>query len=248
MTATGSVDTVGASDFGVVSTRATCPRKTKLVGGGFATDADSDGGIIPIESRAIGKRVWLVAGVESGEGERTLDAYAYCRKGGPGLKQRSATVAVPSADDDVGPETAATPTCPKKTKAVAGGFAQPPPSGQVPPAVTMSSTRSAKRTWTVSGQIAPGGRDATLTGYAYCSRKERTETSASEEILIRQLGSVESPACPTGTSLSGGFRAPPLSGQSFVVTFASYRAGDKWVTRAIQGGNAGSVTTLAYCG
>jgi hypothetical protein len=107
----------------------------------------------------------------------------------------------------------------------------------------MSSTRSAKRTWTVSGQVAPGGRDATLTGYAYCSRKERTETSASEEILIRQLGSVESPACPKGTSLSGGFRAPPLSGQSFVVTFASYRAGDQWVTRAIQGGSAGSVTT-----
>jgi hypothetical protein len=251
VTVTGTASSVGVDQFGTVTATAKCPTKRRLVGGGFAADADRKGGVVPIESHANGKRGWIASGLKSGEGDPSFETHAYCRKGAPKLKQRSATVVVPGTAGEPGPETAATATCPRKRKAVAGGFAVPPganASGEIRPGVVTSSLRSAKREWSASAQLVDVAGSTQLTTYVYCSKKKRREASGSGELLNGQLGDVPSPQCSKGTSLAGGFRATPLSDQSFLIAFASLRVGEQWVTRGIQGEDGGTVTTYAYCG
>lgn len=251
VTVTGTASSVGVEQFGRVTATAQCPKQKKLVGGGFAAEADAEGGLFPTESRANGKREWLAAGLKSGEGDPTFEAYAYCRKGAPKLKQRSVTVTVPGNEQEPSPPTAATATCQKRKKAVAGGFSVPPGAnseGETRPGIVTSSARAAKREWTVSTQLVDVAGATQLTAYVYCARKKRRETSASTPILEGEVDLIESPLCSKGTSLAGGFQATPLSGQSFLIPFASLRVGEQWVTRGIQGENGGTLTTLAYCG
>jgi hypothetical protein len=256
VTETATAGSAGLPEFGVVTATATCAKKQKLVGGGFDGDANADGGLVPLESRAEGKRAWVVRALKGGEGEPSLDVYAYCRKGAPKLKQRSASVLVPGVDGGPGPETAASATCPKKAKALAGGFAltaQREAGGELIPTLALSSVRSAKRTWTASAQVPDGEQSQQLTVYAYCAKKKRSEVSASGQIATPNpdtstLGSVLSPACEKGTSLAGGFDVDPFGERSLLVTVGSFRSGDQWVTRALQGIATGTVVTRAYCG
>jgi hypothetical protein len=251
VTVTDTASSVGVAQGDQVTATAECPRKRKLVGGGFAAQATADGGLFPVESRASGKRGWTASGLKFGAGDPSFDAYAYCRKGAPKLKQSSTTVIVPGTAGEPGPDTSATASCAKRRKAVAGGFALPPgraASGEPRPGVVTSSSRSAKRDWTVSGQVVDVAGATQLTAYVYCSRKKRRETTAAGQVDNGQIREIPAPACSKGTSLAGGFQAPLLSGDNFLVPFASLRVGERWVTRAVQGEDAGTVSTYAYCG
>jgi hypothetical protein len=250
VTVTETASSVGVEQFTPVTATATCPKKRKLVGGGFAAGADREGGLFPVESHASGKRGWVATGLLSGEGDPSFSVHAYCRKGAPKLKQSSATVVLPAGAEEVGPDTPATASCSKPRKAVAGGFEIPPGTnagGEARPGIVTSSSRSAKRDWSVSAQLIDAVGSTQLTAYVYCSKKKRGETSAAGQINVDETGEVAAPPCSKGTALAGGFQTPPLSGQSFLVPFASLRVGEQWATRAIQGEDGGTLTTYAYC-
>src|SRR5690349_21854760 len=108
------------------SATATCPSKTVLVGGGYASTPlkPTGGSNFVTESRASGANGWTAsAGNATGSSSGTITAQALCRKGAKPLTEASATSTLSPSASSSGPYTSGsqTATCPTGN-AVAGGF------------------------------------------------------------------------------------------------------------------------------
>ena len=172
---------------------------------------------------------------------------------GTGFATKTNTVAV-TGTGAIGSSTA---TCPKRTRAVSGGFATSPnptlfsaPS-RVP--VIYETHRAGPRAWIVSVSNLGSGT-TNLTTLVYC-RAEKTKEVVSS-VPINGAGRAASNAvatCPKGTKvLSGGYQLPPLeSGGSLVYPTMNQPSGPSaWSVigvRTTTAGAAGTVTSYAYC-
>jgi hypothetical protein len=138
---------------------------------------------------------------------------------------------------------------------VAGGFAAglPVESGLVDNVVTDSLRLGADR-WRT--QILSGTAGATVTGYAYCAKREKAPPArtASAPTVTGDLTptSVRSPSCGNQTAVMGGFSQVGATGLStaFPAYTLSKRAGTKtWNVGAMDvGGGPLTVSATVYCG
>jgi hypothetical protein len=154
----------------------------------------------------------------------------------------------------------ATATCPKGQTPIAGGWNSP---GSVRQSflTVQASTRSGKRSWTVSatinGFVTPPQTQwkLNLTAYAYCragaALKQQVKT-ASLPLTSSDWSFLTATAkCPKGTSaLSGGFRIPaPTTTNAGWIHQSSQKNARSWSASVTAAGIQPSlpVTAIAYC-
>jgi hypothetical protein len=153
--------------------KATCPRGSVPVGGGFASPGFTEGGVLTIvlTSRRQG-RTWRVEGINEGGSNRggiltsSLVAYAYCLADGPKVTIRKQRAPVGRELETI------VATCPKGRKAVAGGFDGNIEFLGTPRAGGAVISRKAKRgrAWKVRAVSVSELAGATVTAYAYCMK------------------------------------------------------------------------------
>jgi hypothetical protein len=160
--------------------------------------------------------------------------------------------AIAQADGEL---VSAIATCPKRTRAIAGGF-----SAELHPVsvvfVPYESRRITGRSWRISAGLNAQGspEPAKLTAFAYCLKMKRRPF---EVPARRRLpgASTAAPAarCPRGTRLlSGGFgvSAPDLTAPAvFAIVYASARSAKRaWLSSfANSAGPTRIASTYAYC-
>jgi hypothetical protein len=172
--------TAGAGETQTIT--ATCPKKQKLISGGFLTSqffspafggGPNGKGVYITESRAVGNNAWRVTakGVPGGGKGGTFNPIAYCFKSKkPLLKEVAsppaivlpATQGVTGAPIPGSTATATTPACTKKHPLGLGGYSAPA-DGSVE---AFDTTFSSSSTWSTSGAPFLGG--GPITAYAYC--------------------------------------------------------------------------------
>jgi hypothetical protein len=156
----------------------------------------------------------------------------------------------------------ATATCPKGTVPIAGGW-NSPSSVRQSFITVYASTRSGKRSWTVSGVIngfvTPPATQwkLNLTAYAYCRTgsplKSQTKTLSLTLAQNNFTAATATAKCPKGTiALSGGFRIPiPNTSTAGWVHQSSRQSARSWsmTTTAVTANNTPSMLlqTIAYC-
>jgi hypothetical protein len=163
------------------------------------------------------------------------------------------------------------PTCPRRTKAVGGGFSSfstgttDPSTGQsVPVAVTIvyESRRASSRSWRTSAVVlrnpaapstAPG--PGPLEAWSYCKRvrgKVREVSALGTTSISATAPSLATARCPKGGArISGGFSTLPIPGPQFQYPsiFESAPVGQRgWRASAGLGSQPSvSVRSYAYC-
>jgi hypothetical protein len=249
---------------------ATCPSKTVLVGGGYASTPffPTGGSNFVTESRATGYNGWRASAADSNASNAgSITAEAYCRKGAKRLTELVAgpTVLTPSASSS-GPYTSGsqTATCPAGN-AVAGGFVGSAfiTGMAFHGTLVYSSFPSSSTSWRVDGLNTTTGASG-LTAYVYCSKTARSVVSASTSFSgSGTTVSVDAPRCPQVKKkkgkktprraiLAGGFQenlnlnTPPGSGafiaESRLVSGLWHVGGISVVP------GPGSVTAYGLCG
>jgi hypothetical protein len=169
---TAVTDTVAAPVGQFATAAATCPRRTRVISGGFAGSPIDLVGTTPVlyisESRRATKRTWEASAHSNGNEDGELTAIAYCGKG-KRLRARSASAMLGS--DPPAVETAEIlARCKRKERVVSGAFGSTDASGEATPRV-LTSMREGKRGWAVTAFVGSNGMPAELTAYAYCERK-----------------------------------------------------------------------------
>jgi hypothetical protein len=154
----------------------------------------------------------------------------------------------------------ATATCPRRTRAINGGFSLQPPLGANVAASVYESVRAGARSWRSTAQIAePNAPDdvVTLTTTVSCRRNApKLKTAAATVPLpLTSPATVSAPVtatCPKGRkAIAGGFATgkpviPGTDATGHSVTDSFRASAGSWSTR-IFSGPATSLTTHAYC-
>jgi hypothetical protein len=173
--------TIAPEDIGTAT--ATCKRGTKAISGGFAGEEFAFPGIhavVPYEARRQGARKWTTGAFNlyGSSNPAELTAFAYCRD--EKVKRKSAEAAL---EGEAGPGTADTETvtvkCPRGTKALSGGFANPGFGYHLdegPGIFPYVSKMAGRRGWTVSAANV-GNRPGTFEAWAYCRKGEALKRS-----------------------------------------------------------------------
>jgi hypothetical protein len=260
----------GSGHMTVISARTRCPRRTRVVGGGFAIDPSPG---LPVagfiyESRKVGQRAWRASAQVSdifGPAEVvTLDAYAYCRRNAPKLSTKTSAVPTPAAML-LGPSAKA--KCPKRRRVVAGGFLTAPP---ISPGgsrnVITDSLAAGRRAWW--SRVASLGGAGSLTSYAYCARRKKSlrsvtssTTQAEGPIGALATSTASCPGSGEGTivlgsgrnSTSGGFsqQPPGLGPPPLLFVYVSARVDQGWTLSAARSTSLATPLVLnstVYCG
>jgi hypothetical protein len=231
-----------------VSAIATCPRRSRVVSGGFKIAQGASGGLTAFESRRIGTRQWRASAVQATNMPlpATLTSFAYCRKHSPKIAAIPATGIVPN--DGTGSATA---SCPAGRKAIAGGFATEVAFDADMLAIPLTSMRVAPRSWVVTG-LGTGGNPATVSSYAYCARripKLRERRTAVPPPVLAVDTSAGSALCPKPPQArAGGFEVSNQAMSPLIGIRSSYRAGRSWQVIAKNfGAVLATVDAIAYC-
>lgn len=166
---------VGPQSAGVAV--ATCPGRSRVVGGGFASpgfSASASPRVITLTSKRVGLNGWRVEGFNVGDdnGNRsdphpgTLISYAFCLDDAPRISVRHKRTSTATK----GHLKSIKIRCPRRMRALSGGFdgniylsANATGSGAI-----VSKRASHGRAWTVSALSISDSRSAKVTGYAYC--------------------------------------------------------------------------------
>jgi hypothetical protein len=138
-------------------------------------------------------------------------------------------------------------TCPGRRHLFGGGFQRTDFIARGGDYVTESRAISDKA-WSVTGS-AFGGFGGELTAIAYCWRSKKpllTEVSASTTVGTGSYATADTPSCPTGHIVFGGFSTSP-AGSSFF-TNGSFTGSGGWSASAMNafGPNA-TLTAYGYC-
>ncbi len=166
---------VGPQSAGVAV--ATCPGRSRVVGGGFASPGFSAAAaprVITMTSKRVGPDQWRVEGFNLGNDNGntssdphpgTLIAYAYCLDDAPRIIVRHRRVSAGVR----GAVKSFKVRCPRRTKALSGGFdGNLYLSANAKAAGAIISKRAAHgRAWRL-GAVSISERPAKSTGYAYC--------------------------------------------------------------------------------
>jgi hypothetical protein len=138
-------------------------------------------------------------------------------------------------------------TCPGKRHLFGGGFQRTDFTARGGDYVTESRAISAK-SWSVTGR-AFGGFGGELTAIAYCWHSKKpllTEVSASASVGAGQFGTANTPPCPVGHIVFGGFSTSPAGSALFTNGFFPGNGG--WSASAQNYfGPAASITAYGYC-
>ena len=197
-TANNSGDTVGA--------KAKCPRGTRRVSGGFASNQDRTSGPVMFASKAAHGRKWKAAGnvFEPSFGENyKVTTIADCAHRAPHTSTAKSSTTISAADG----KGSVTAICPHGTRAISGGFATSYNGAGPEGNLVYESRRVKQRRWKTSATHTFGGPDTKLTSFAYCGHSPRLE-SASDTVPVDDSNpSSEATAhCPSHTrAVSGGF-------------------------------------------
>jgi hypothetical protein len=136
---------------------ATCPRGTKVSGGGLQIDPEDLADTAA--SYPSGKREWTAVADPSSGPE--LTAHAVCLKDRK-VKRKETTEEIPPG---FGTTTAVTVTCKKRTKPTGGGAEIDPDETQY-----VASYPDGKRGWTVEAQSGSGSE---MTAHVLCLKKQK---------------------------------------------------------------------------
>jgi hypothetical protein len=169
--ATASAVAAG-EDAAQASAPATCPGKTKVLGGGFSSaptpSSLSPGSAFPYvwSNYRTTPTTWFAALSNVGSVTRTLTTYAYCATG---LKVAETTAAVPlpASGQTVASAAATSPPCPKGKALLGGGFNNTPATlnGGL---VLLTGSNPANGSWQL-GTLNLFNVPGTISTYAYCA-------------------------------------------------------------------------------
>lgn len=247
---------VTTTHLGVATATATCPKKTRAVGGGYSANPfnlSAQQVPIPFESVKVGQRSWRVSAQELAPSlgyTMRATAIAYCRKGAPKTAAVSATVTDPGTAQHFGPP--ATATCAGKRKAMSGGFVTNTPlAGTGITITTTESFRSSSKAWTADSFHNTVGANS-LTAFAYCAEgKLPAAVSSTGAPVTTAAGAVtQSASCPAKRRVvGGGFQQVGETGTSLDFVLGSQAVGSTWQASGFKNSSAPvSLTSIAYCG
>jgi len=225
---------------------ARCPKGTRAISGGWAMSDAEETGLLVIGSRRVGTRGWAVTAIQTANSFFTdLLPTAYCERGARRSRPVSATGSVPS-----GQTGSVDATCPKRRKAVVGGFTIPTSSDFSRGGLPIVSRRVGRRTWRVVVRAYPTD-GAMVTAYAYCARRpgklRQRPASKPTKDLGRHVG-VKSGKCPKRIGArAGGFAIRDRTEPNFSIP-RFLREGRRWEVWARNlGGPPTRPTAVAYC-
>jgi hypothetical protein len=254
--ASGTTGAVGT----ITTVTATCPGKTRVVGGGFSTVPYSTSPSplprpLVFESRRATNTQWRVSAREFGIAGSPVNATAFCEKNGKGITEVSQAGSLAPPPNNAVTTTQA--TCPGKLQAVSGGFLVTPPTQAGEGGIPVQSERVGTKSWQVGAfKNTNSASAAPFTSYAYCANEKRKLATATgtPAAAIGTQGSITSPACRKKTRLAAvGFNDPinfgsPSSGfimfESGPASAKSSRASGVEVGTTTSGA---SLTSDAYC-
>jgi hypothetical protein len=250
---------------------ATCPGKTKVVGGGFVLGILDEGfGNGPdsnniLESRREGSKAWRVTAKRddrqaSGGGPEgnalPITAEAYCRKRAGKITE----VATTEVWNNPGGPAVFSPSaaCGVGKAAVGGGFSLQSSSLIVAHTHFLTASRPLGGVGWSAVSFSGGGGAPSAAAYVYCQklRKPLRQTSAAAAMPPASNGSalaaVDTPACPgKRTSIAGGFELPPFTaGHGIPLPVESRRSGKSWhvsAAKQLAGPPGGQFTAIAIC-
>jgi hypothetical protein len=168
-----SAPAVAAGQDGAqASAIATCPGKTKALGGGFSSSptpsALSPGSAFPYfwSNHRTSPTTWSAAISNVGSTARTVTSYVYCAAGLK-IAETTASVSLPASGPTVAAATATSPACPKGRALLGGGFNNTPATdGGAIALLTGSSPVGG--TWQL-GTLNLFNVPGAISTYAYCA-------------------------------------------------------------------------------
>ena len=234
-----------AGDNAILSATATCPKRSRSVGGGFAVPAPRSGSsALVFESQKVGQRSWR-ASAQTFQAAPfdpiTIAVEVYCRRGAP--KTGTVTSTVPTVDASPfhmnGPATSA--PCPSNRRLTGGGFSTPPPRTPAGAANVVRRSEPTGNSWT--SEVESDNAPSSLTSYAYCARRKASPPMTA--VAATASGTNPPPASTSVTATctkkrtmaDGGFRQAYnlLAGGGTFQVYESRRAGRSWTAVADQG-------------
>jgi hypothetical protein len=242
----------------LLTATATCPGGTRAVGGGFS---GSPGGIEPTvvtESRRSGTKSWIASGLRASPLTTTtgsITATVRCRRGAPKISEVAASASLPAATGPGDhPRATVTVTCPRRLRALSGGFTSEADPKQALAVLPQQSQRVSKgRGWSfTASHNNPASRQ--LIAYAYCARP-RVKTRSGSVSMSGDLTTKSADTRPCGAGLSpisGGFLTSPATlagGGDIVFVLASLPQGGGWRATGLHSGakSTGKLQSFAYC-
>jgi hypothetical protein len=257
VTRTASVSGVGTET--ILTATATCPKRTRALGGGFAV-VPPPAGVLPLlqESQLVGRTAWRASvqlnDIAGGSAPTTLTTSVNCRRKAPKMLVVSTVVPVPDPGSNPVLGPSATAVCPTGRMLMAGGFL-------TGPALVMGDVRSLVidskpdgNAWT--SRVISNGQN-TLNTFAYCARKRikgikqvtpRRRTAAVPGVSSSDPRLLVAARCPLGRKpIAGGFSqtASLAMGGGYFIPFGSTRSARTWSVNAIQ---ASPSTTISLAG
>jgi hypothetical protein len=248
-----------AGDRAILSATATCPKRTRAVGGGFAAAPSGTGySALVFESQKVGQRQWRASAQMSQASPftpKTITVEAYCRRGAPATTTVASTV--PTVDAAPfhmnGPATSA--PCPSNRRLTGGGFATPPPLGEFGAANVVRRSEPTGNSWTT--EVESDNHASSVSSYAYCAKLKRSSplTAVAAAVPGANPEPESTPVTATcagkRTMVAGGFAQTyllELGGGAFQV-LESRRVGKSWTAVAEQGGDstATSFSAVGLC-
>jgi hypothetical protein len=240
----------------IATATATCPGKTRAVGGGFAaTPSTNNGFVIVHESQKVGQNAWR-ASAQSFDFDApdpvSLTTHAYCRRRAPATTAAQLTVPTPALQA-LGP--IATANCPPGRRAVAGGFStNPPVFGDEISNLVTHSLPSGTGGW--FSQVVSQASSA-LTSYVYCAKLKKAPslvTAAAPPNATAESISTATASCPgKRVATDGGFSQLGIDADPghYFLMYESQASGRDWRVSGVRAGSAGVPLTMsssAYCG
>jgi hypothetical protein len=249
-----------AGDRAILTATATCPKRTRAVGGGFAVPRPESGySALVFESQKVGQRQWRASAQMSQASPftpKTITVDAYCRRGAPATTTVASTVPTPDGSPLHlnGPATSA--PCPSNRRLTAGGFSTPPPLGDFGAANAVRRSEPTGNSWTT--EVESDNHESGVSSYAYCAKLKRSQPHRA--VAATATGANPAPSSSTTvtatcagkrTMVDGGFAQTYLlqiGGGTFQV-LESRRVGKSWVAVADQGGDstATSFSSVGLC-
>ena len=226
---------------------ARCPRGSRVVSGGWFMTDPEETELLVYKSKRVRKRGWAVSAIQATTNSFDTDllALAYCDHDAPRARRASTTRTVASGETG-----SAAAECPNKKKAVAGGFSVLSDAKFNEGGFPIESRRIGKRTWRTVVH-APYTAGASVTAYAYCSRRVGDLRKRSRSSPIGNIGDyveTTSGRCPRRIGArAGGFSIGNETDALYSIPLSADE-GRRWrVSVRNLGGPPSELRSFAYC-
>ena len=240
-----------AGDLAILSATASCPKRTRALGGGFAVPAPRPGmSAFVFESQKVGQRGWRASAQISQVAPFdpvTIAAEVYCRARAPATAAVTSTVpTVESPSHMNGPATSA--PCPSNLRLTGGGFSTPPPLAFSGVANIIRRSEPTGNSWT--SEVESDNAASSLTSFAYCAKRKAAPPMSPAATPVPGVNPAPkstsaTATCPGKRTMAGGGFAQTyiltIGGGAFQV-YESRRAGKSWTAVSSQGGDSTAIS------